>query len=89
MYIEKQNKYVIEFMSENYLDSKVRLKNVTLSKRSSRVLRCHTMQRDGTAAHIVTLNADSSTDAPALPLPPTFKPELSNSGESRNSPGNM
>ena len=86
MYIEKQNKYN---MGESYLESKVRLKNVTLSKRSSRVLRCHTMQRDGTAAHIVTLNADSSTDAPALPLPPTFKPELSNSGESRNSPGNM
>ena len=61
----------------------------TFIKSSSRELRCHTMQREGTAAQTVTLKVDSSTEEPSPPFPPTFNPELSNSGESKNSPGNI
>ena len=61
----------------------------TLIKRSSSALRCQTIHREGTAAQTVTLKVDSSTEEPSPPFPPTFKPELSNSGESKNSPGNI
>ena len=36
-----------------------------------------------------TSEEDSSTEEPSPPFPPTFNPELSNSGESKNSPGNI
>ena len=64
-----------------------------LTRMYSKACLCHTTARDGTAAQTVTLNVDSSGEvaAPAPGLPKevfgTLRPELSNSGESRNSPG--